>query len=271
MTVLSTTQARAAWGPVCHPPMVLFAPLAGLGAVHLSIDARTVEANRALDQCFRAHGVTMRPGVCGSYNCRLITGGSGYSLHAYAIADDLNWDTNPYSTTKYVTDFPAELVQDIRAIRTLGGAQVWVSGADFDNNGVLGDHGPFDAMHFQIACTPAQLAAGIDWSTVAGANPVPIPVFQEDLMAVLTEVERRMLQLAEAGNLVDQWYVLYTPTKRDSDTPGKIYWRAQVLSVLEGHDPTSLDKIEFTFAALVANEAGVQPASAPGKPDSEHA
>jgi hypothetical protein len=48
----------------------------------------------------------------GAYNCRAITGGTDYSLHAYGIAGDFWWDLNPYGST-LVTNMPQGMVDEI--------------------------------------------------------------------------------------------------------------------------------------------------------------
>lgn len=148
---LTTSQLRAAWSPACQDK----------GDPYRA-------AYAALDAAFEAHDYRPRAGVTGAYNCRSITGGSGYSLHAYgpakpyafwtgvkiatSLAVDINWDKNPYGP-RLVTDMPRAMIDDILAIRTNSGAQVWGWGGNYRGNK--------DAMHFEIVCTPADLATGI--------------------------------------------------------------------------------------------------------------
>ena len=96
-------------------------------------------------------------------NCRAITGGRAYSLHAYGIAIDINWQSNPYGPV-LVTDMDPAMVAAILSIRTNGGAQVWRWGGSYRGNK--------DGMHFEVVCTPAELATGIRGLT----DPViPVP------------------------------------------------------------------------------------------------
>lgn len=103
-------------------------------------------------------------------NCRQKVSGGGYSLHAYAIALDLNWKSNLYSR-KLVTDMPRGMVNAICAIRTNNGKQVWNWGGFWS--------GTKDAMHYEVVCSPGDLATGIRRSTVPGAGAgmphVPAP------------------------------------------------------------------------------------------------
>lgn len=137
----------------------------------------------ALDDCLEFHGYRVGAGS-GAYNCRPITGGTGYSLHSYkdadgftfwngyyipdmALAVDINPSANPYGL-HLVTDMPRAMVDDISAIRTNDGEQLWYWGGYF-----IPHH---DAMHWQIACSRTSLLSGVDWSTVKNkAAPPPPP------------------------------------------------------------------------------------------------
>lgn len=157
----TTQEIRNWWSPACTGPFTRV-ELFGEGAV--SVDHRIVGAVKALDQCLAAHSYATRKGDTGAYNCRKITGGSGYSLHAYGIALDINWQSNPYGAN-LVTDMPGAMVAAIKGIRTNNGKQVWRWGGDYSGNK--------DAMHYEIVCSPADIATGI-----AGS----IPNDTEDIM-----------------------------------------------------------------------------------------
>lgn len=148
----TTQQIREAWSPACSSKL-----------------SSLVDAYAALDGVFKRHGYRPRRGVTGAYNCRRITGGSGYSLHAYgpgsvftfwtavavttAVAVDVNWDKNPYGP-RLVTDMPRAMIDDVYKIKTIDGLQVWRWGGYYSNNK--------DAMHFEVVVSPAELARGID-------------------------------------------------------------------------------------------------------------
>ena len=167
--MLSTSQLRKAWSPACRPK----------GDALLA-------AYQALDDCLSAHRYAPRKVDTGAYNCRKITGGTGYSLHAYgpgdrftfwngvaistALAVDINWQSNPYGR-KLITDMPRAMVDAIKAIRTTNGKQVWRWGGDYATNK--------DAMHFEIVCTPADLATGIRGASApAGGSGIPHDVLR---------------------------------------------------------------------------------------------
>ncbi len=127
-----------------------------------------VPAYEALNLILKKYGYRPRQGVTGSFNCRPITGGTRYSLHAYkggdtfvfwtlvavtiAVAVDINWDKNPYGPN-LVTDMPRAMVDEICALRTIDGLQIWRWGGYYSGNK--------DAMHFEIVVSPAELARGI--------------------------------------------------------------------------------------------------------------
>jgi len=143
----TTQQKRDLWGPPCRG---VTERVALYGSAVVAVDPRIVEATRALNDVLARWGYKTRRADTGAYNCRKITGGKGYSLHAYGIAVDINWNTNPYSTTK--TDMPSGMVDEIEAIRTTAGLPVWEWGGDWRTP---------DTMHYEIAASPAELAAGI--------------------------------------------------------------------------------------------------------------
>jgi hypothetical protein len=143
----TTQQKRDLWGPPCRG---VTERVALYGSAVVAVDPRIVEATRALNDVLARWGYKTRRADTGAYNCRKITGGKGYSLHAYGIAVDINWNTNPYGTTK--TDMPSGMVDEIEAIRTTAGLPVWEWGGDWRTP---------DTMHYEIAASPAELAAGI--------------------------------------------------------------------------------------------------------------
>lgn len=162
MSYPSQSTVRYWWRPVCTGPWATVS-LNGYGRV--SVRPAIVEAVKALNQVLRAYRYSTRAADTGAYNCRRVTGGSSYSLHAYAIALDINWQTNPYSRTLRTDMFrngDGRMPYRIQAIRTNNGKQVWRWGGFFSGNK--------DAMHYEICCSPADLRTGIRWSTVYGSG-----------------------------------------------------------------------------------------------------
>jgi hypothetical protein len=150
----TTSTLRNLWGPPCrfHKATV---GLYGTGQV--TVDYRIIQAVYALNRCLIRHNYRTIYAQTGAFVCRAITGGTGYSLHAYGIAMDINWLRNGYGdhAPHEITD---ALANDIKAIRTNNGAQVWGWGGDYTA-------APKDRMHFEIVASPAELANGIRTTT----------------------------------------------------------------------------------------------------------
>jgi hypothetical protein len=159
----TTTQIRSWWAPACTGP---FTKVALYGKGMVSVRPDVVDAVHALSTCLERYEYATRAADTGAYNCRKITGGTGYSLHAYGVALDVNWLTNAYGRT-LVTDMPKAMVAAIKAIRTVNGKQVWRWGGDYVGNK--------DAMHYEVVAHPADLATGIDPESLPLAIPKPKP------------------------------------------------------------------------------------------------
>lgn len=158
---LSTSQLRREYGPACEDK-----------------GNRYAAAFTALDVCLKKWVYAPRAKDTGAYSCRPITGGTGFSLHAYgpgdyftfwnglrirmSLAVDINWQSNPYGK-QLITDMPIGMILDIERIRTNSGAVLFRWGGRYSTNK--------DAMHFEIVCSAADLRSGINWSTVPGITP----------------------------------------------------------------------------------------------------
>ncbi|HKD28430.1 MAG TPA: M15 family metallopeptidase, partial [Xanthobacteraceae bacterium] len=165
------------------------------GPDRILIAPPTTDAWRALASVMQSHAYQIRPEDTDSYNCRQITGGTGRSLHAFGIALDVNWTTNPYRETPdrrkvrfsdkptqaeratdvklqiADTDMTPEMIDDVSEIKTNNGKRVFEWGGSWTT--------VKDPMHFELDVTPDELASGIDWNTVkqpAGQTaPQPAP------------------------------------------------------------------------------------------------
>lgn len=153
-TALSTSQLRVAWAPACSTNRTTFVFHSG---AKVTCDPRVVPALREMDRIMQQWGYHPRPADTGMYVCRKITNGDGYSLHAYAIAVDVNWQSNPYFGSPVPKaghcDMPDGMVAAICALRTKSGAPVWGWGGFYSSIR--------DFMHYEIVCAPADLASGI--------------------------------------------------------------------------------------------------------------
>lgn len=152
----TTSQLRRLWSPAC-PTGDMRTVTMWTGA-KIVVHRLMVDAFEAVDAVMYRHRYRPRAPVTGAYNCRRITGGTGYSLHAYGIAADFNWDTNPYrSDGVLVTDMPAVMVADIKRISVADGTAVFRWGGDYRS--------VKDAMHFEGVLSPTDMRRGLDRGT----------------------------------------------------------------------------------------------------------
>ncbi len=192
----TTSDLRKIWAPACERRLEIMTLHSG---ARVTIAAEAAEAFRALDTVMHAFGYAPRAGDTGGFNCRPITGGKAFSLHAYGIAVDINWNSNPYRADNVlVTDMPATMVSAIKAIRTTGGAAVFRWGGDYRT--------VKDAMHYEVVASRSEMGDGIDWATVRLEPPDPSdprswPVLQVGARGpAVEELQRR---LTAAGFVVE--------------------------------------------------------------------
>lgn len=145
----------ATWGAGCRPDLVVMAIYAG--GPRVQCDRRARDAFTRLGAVFVAHGYVVHTAGC--YNCRAITGGTSLSSHAWGTSLDVNEATNPYRRDRLVTDMDAAMIDDVEAIVTADGVQVFRWGGDWDGRPET-PNSNYDAMHFEIVATPEELAVG---------------------------------------------------------------------------------------------------------------
>jgi len=232
---LNTSQLRDVWDPPCNSSGFVTITLHGGGRV--TVDPRMVEAVNRLNDILVDWDYRTRASDTGAYNCRQITGGSGYSLHAYGIALDLNWSSNPYGPN-LITDMPQGMVDAITGLRTNNGCRVWEWGGSWSNNK--------DAMHYEADCSPADLATGIQ------GGVKPLPEIGKDQMFALIRYDGKvyrwngvhrvlvpneqmlggdqiMLTVLEMDSTiwdVDPWWASTYPEVTDS----QVYWNTSIIA-----------------------------------------
>lgn len=152
--MVSTTTKRSWWADYACQKNGKFPYLNILGT-NTPVNPRTVEAWKVFDHILRTHGYDADSAW--AYNCRRITGGTGYSLHAYGIALDVDPKDNPYlrlRTFKWSdTKFTPEQVEAVLAVKTNSGEQVFSWGGNWRTIK--------DYMHWEIECQPSALDSGI--------------------------------------------------------------------------------------------------------------
>jgi len=122
----------------------------------VTVDSRAAPYFRRMHDIMYLHNWDPPQATTAAYNCRAITGGTGYSLHAYGIAGDYDWDRNPYGAT-LITNMPQRMVDEILAIRTNNGDLVFRWGGYYSGNK--------DAMHYEIIAAPSTLTSGLSAGT----------------------------------------------------------------------------------------------------------
>jgi predicted chitinase len=179
----STQELRTLWREYeCAESRMVIVPF---GPDRIRVAPPTAPAWAALAAVLDHHDYAIRTSDTDSFNCRPNKSGGGKSLHAFGIALDVNWTTNPYRdhpgerTVRWSqnpaqaarsedvrvgradTDFTEALIDDVRRIATREGKRVFEWGGSWRTLK--------DCMHFEIDLSPAELAAGIDPATMVSA------------------------------------------------------------------------------------------------------
>lgn len=183
----STNEQRANWQAFeCKADRMVTIQF---GPDRIRVAPPTANAWSALADVLDFHGYAIRTDDTDSFNCRKITGGTALSLHAFGVALDVNWTTNPFRETpdqRHVrfsdkatqrqraeevkqhladTDMTPQMITDVLAIRTAGGKRVFEWGGNWKN--------VKDPMHFEIDVAPDELADGIDKASVVRRSDGP--------------------------------------------------------------------------------------------------
>lgn len=151
----TTAQIRKIWGntPAQPDQLTLFRWSTGARPL-VQIRKGTERWFRAMDAVFVAWNYPVR--AAGGFRGGRITGGSGLTTHAFGTTVDINPDQNPYGR-ELITDMPVCMVAQILGIETKSGQRAFRHGVDWDGDGDISDTRIFDAMHFELQLTPAEL------------------------------------------------------------------------------------------------------------------
>jgi len=147
-------QVHPAWGGRCQIDKLVTIHVTG--GVRFTVHRGIAPLVKALAEATIRQGYSLRPAECGGYNCRRIRGSDSWSNHAWGLAVDLNWSSNPMLRVSWLIDhhgagFPRSSWTDIPPEVV----QLW-TGAGF---GWGGDYRNWrDAMHFEWLRSPQELS-----------------------------------------------------------------------------------------------------------------
>jgi hypothetical protein len=146
------------WGPPCTGSRTTITLSNG---TRLTVRTEIAELTKLIMDANIRQGYAYRAADTGAYNCRYISGTTVWSNHAWGLAIDENWQTNPF-TSPVRTDRPAwEQVRWQRYGFALG----------------INYTGKQDAMHNEFMGTPAQAAQAtiLARQELGGSAPPPPP------------------------------------------------------------------------------------------------
>lgn len=148
-------QSRPTWGEPCKTAGG-FKRIEFSNGTAVTVAAGIAELVRRLGNETIRRGYEIRSGVTGSYNCRHISGTNSYSNHAWGLAIDINWDTNPWSST-LKTDMPDWMVELWTAYGFRWG----------------GGYRKPDAMHYEYMGTRENADAHTRWAIATKLGEAP--------------------------------------------------------------------------------------------------
>jgi hypothetical protein len=156
----SRNAQQKGWGAPCSAARATVR----LSQAAVTVDARLAELTGLIMRACEARGYIFRAQDTGAYNCRYISGTTVWSNHAWAIAVDVNWQSNPYTTRVGATDIPDWM-------HNLWNRYGFAWGGDYTG-------GKRDYMHFEFMGSPQQAnqALALARAELGGGGPVPVPV-----------------------------------------------------------------------------------------------
>lgn len=143
LTNYSLNAQQKGWGPPCAQRRTTITLANG---VRLTVASEIAElTQRLLNECL-IRGYAFVQADTGAYNCRYISGTTTWSNHAWALAIDLSWQKNPFTTAR-ITDKPQWLFD-------LFNRYGFANGADYS--------GRHDWMHHEFMGSPGKAAEATD-------------------------------------------------------------------------------------------------------------
>jgi hypothetical protein len=135
-------------------------------------------------------GYLCKPPQSGAYNCRQIAGTNSSSLHAWALAADINWTDNPYTTS-------GRYKMPLWVPREVFGPYGFAWGGDYSGS-------KKDYMHVEFMGTPAQADEQTRRRIAAVAPPSTVSTGRRLLR--LTTPNMRGDDVIEVQKVLARWY-----------------------------------------------------------------
>lgn len=194
---------RAGWPGACAGSYVTVR-INDAGA-RVTVDAAIGELVGLIMRANERDGYHYRPADTGAYNCRKIAG-NGWSMHAYGLAIDQNWTTNPM-VRPLRTDMPEWLIRRWNRYGFAWGGHYVPPTAN-------------DSMHEEWMGTPAQAgqAVALARAELGGGVPVapsgPTTADPNDEILTIGDTGPAVLALQQTLN---RWYPKETPLTEDGE------------------------------------------------------
>lgn len=170
---------------------------ANRSGVRFSVHRRVSVMFDHLIDTMEARGYLCKAGQCGAYNCRAIAGTNTASNHSWALAADINWTDNPYTSTGRHT-------MPLWVPRQVFNPYGWAWGGDYSG-------ARKDFMHVEFLGTPAQA----DEQTArvlagSGVTPTPGPAPSGARVLELTTPPMEGDDVRQVQRVLRAWYGLPT-------------------------------------------------------------
>lgn len=138
------------WGPAPIDKIQL-AKVSFFGGGSAWVHVETLAVWYKLNLIFEKFNYSIQKKDTGGFNPRKIAGTSRWSCHAYGVAIDFNWQSNPRLAkgSPMVSNMPTEMIDEIRNLKLPNGQQLVRWG---------GDYSWPDPMHFEVFVTPTELS-----------------------------------------------------------------------------------------------------------------
>jgi D-alanyl-D-alanine carboxypeptidase len=222
LTDYTRTAAQRGWGagwPSCSGAkgqlVIVTAPISG---VRISCHQRIARLLTLLITETERRGYLLKNGQTGSYNCRAIGGTNSPSNHSWALAVDINWQDNPFTTVLSANHIPVWMPPLWNRYGFAWGGNYSGGKRDFMHFEFMGSPADADAMTalalHELGGGVAPLAAPTDpGGDMSSMIPFTMVVAPDGTFGASARVE----STASGSNLFSTMWVRYGPLWCDAD------------------------------------------------------